>query len=404
MKFDMFFAICQTPVDGHTPSERVMFENFFDQAVLADELGIGTAWVAETHLSCQVQKGNPGAVIPKFQGEIGLNTDILQLAHVLFAKTRQMNIGSAIRNILCNGGPLAHAEAIKTFLTYHGLDKNETRHINIGFATGRFPFSNFPYGINPRNELERVAWPVIKGKLFLEATEIFLRTLKGENLASADVAPLTMSRADFRSDEHWAQTIAAYGKTVDDIPLDKFWVFDRVGVIPFEAPMHLLKLTIGSQDAKSQDLANTFLPVDVFNLSITPTPVIEETHARMLRNYHPDGGAWTRANMPRTVLVFINDDPKLTDAEKTQAARAAAQRAMENYWNALEGTLDQKKIDAAVDNALIGHPDEVAAQMEARFHPDDRLMLWFDFNNHDNDSVKSSMRAFMQKVAPRFSA
>ncbi|MCB0413865.1 MAG: LLM class flavin-dependent oxidoreductase, partial [Bdellovibrionales bacterium] len=68
MKFDVFFSICQTPVDGHTPSERQMFLNFFDQVVLADELGYETAWVAETHLSCQIQKQNPGAVIPQFQG------------------------------------------------------------------------------------------------------------------------------------------------------------------------------------------------------------------------------------------------------------------------------------------------------------------------------------------------
>ena len=90
MKYDVFFSICQTPVDGYTPSEKVMLSNFFDQAILADELGYGCAWVAETHLSCQVQKKNSGAVIPHFEGEIGLNTDILQLAHVLFARTKKI--------------------------------------------------------------------------------------------------------------------------------------------------------------------------------------------------------------------------------------------------------------------------------------------------------------------------
>ena len=85
MKFDVFFSICQTEVDGEIPSEKKMFENFFDQLELADELGFGTAWVAETHLSCQVQKENPDPVIPHFKGEIGLNTDILQMAHKVFA-------------------------------------------------------------------------------------------------------------------------------------------------------------------------------------------------------------------------------------------------------------------------------------------------------------------------------
>ena len=89
-----------------------MFRNFFEQVQLADDLGFGTAWVAESHLSTEVQKGNPGAVIPHFVGEIGLNTDILQLATRIFARTKQIGVGSAILNILCNGGPIAHAERI----------------------------------------------------------------------------------------------------------------------------------------------------------------------------------------------------------------------------------------------------------------------------------------------------
>ena len=81
MEFDIFFSICQTEVHGYLPDERTMFANFFEQIELADRLGFGTAWVAESHLSTEVQKTNPGAVIPHFVGEIGLNTDILQLAH-----------------------------------------------------------------------------------------------------------------------------------------------------------------------------------------------------------------------------------------------------------------------------------------------------------------------------------
>ncbi len=189
MKFDIFFSICQTEIDGYMPNEKVMFQQFFDQLKLADELGFETAWVAETHLSCETQKSNPDAVIPHFKGEIGLNTDILQLAHKAFALTQRINIGSAIRNILCNGGPLAHAEALKTFFTLHGLDPQEKRKLFLGFAAGRFPFSNKPYGIKPRNELEEAGWPIIKGLIFNQATEIFLRSLKNEIFSSQDLAP-----------------------------------------------------------------------------------------------------------------------------------------------------------------------------------------------------------------------
>jgi alkanesulfonate monooxygenase SsuD/methylene tetrahydromethanopterin reductase-like flavin-dependent oxidoreductase (luciferase family) len=89
------------------PDERTMFENFFEQVELGDELGFGTAWVAESHLSTEVQKPNPGAVIPHFVGEIGLNTDILQLGHRVFARTKRIGIGSAIVNISATAGRLS---------------------------------------------------------------------------------------------------------------------------------------------------------------------------------------------------------------------------------------------------------------------------------------------------------
>jgi hypothetical protein len=399
VRFDIFFSICQTEVDGFLPSEKFMWRNFFDQVGTADELGYGTAWVAETHLSCQIQKRNPGAVIPHFKGEIGLNTDILQVAHKIFSQTKNLRVGSAIRNIQCNGGPMAHAEAIRTFLSLHGLDEDESRGLDIGFASGRFPFSNVPYGIRPRNELEKIAWPALRGLVFLEATEIFLRFLRGDIFASKDVAAIKLNRALFRNDQDWENVVRAAHSAGQEagsggeIEIPPYWVFDEVGVIPFDAPMELLSLTIGAHDALSQNFANTILPVGVFNLSITPTEVIEETHTRMKTKFHPKGGPWNRSHMPRTVLVFIDEDEK--------KAHARAQSALKTYWQAMEGTLDPKKVEQASENALIGTPQQILEQVKARFHGDDRLMLWFDLSNHDNESVKESMRLFMEKVAAK---
>ncbi|MDP6944821.1 MAG: luciferase, partial [Myxococcota bacterium] len=64
MKYDIFFAISQTPVDGAMPTETEMFRHFFSQVQVADELGFGTAWVAETHLSSEVQKRHRRPVVP----------------------------------------------------------------------------------------------------------------------------------------------------------------------------------------------------------------------------------------------------------------------------------------------------------------------------------------------------
>ncbi|HXG57715.1 MAG TPA: LLM class flavin-dependent oxidoreductase [Thermoanaerobaculia bacterium] len=394
MEFDVFFSICQTEVDGYLPDERTMFENFFEQVALADELGFGTAWVAESHLSTEVQKTNPGAVIPHFVGEIGLNTDILQLAHRIFARTKRIGVGSAIMNILCNGGPIAAAERIRTFLTLHGLDREESRLLTVGFASGRFPFINVPYGIVPRDPVEAAAWPVVKNTIFEEATEIFLRLLRGETLNSAMIAPRYLRRADFRSDADWQRVLEAFGQYVDAIPLQPRWRFPNLKIIPQQAPMHLLRLSIGSHDPKTQIFANTIMPVGVFNLSITPGDEIEKTNERMKIHYHPDGGGWHRRLMPRTVLVFINDDP-LKAQEESRAA-------LSTYWKALEGTLDEEKVRRATNNALIGDAEAIAVQIRERFHPEDRLMLWFDFNNHDSARVMRSMRDFMTRVAVRF--
>lgn len=405
MKFDIFFSICQTEVDGHMPNEKVMFQNFFDQLQLADRLGFEVAWVAETHLSCESQKQNPDAVIPHFKGEIGLNTDILQLAHKAYARTKNIQIGSAIRNILCNGGPLAHAEALKSFLTLHGLDPNEKRKIFLGYAAGRFPFSNLPYGIRPRNELEETAWGVIKGLIFQQATELFMRALKSDVLSSRDLKPMRLTKAQFRDPSQWERVLEAnktlqYEREGDALIVPPYWTFDKVGVIPFEAPLHLLQLVVGSHDPDVQALANQYFPNWVLNLSITPTQTIEDTHQRLSQAFHKEGGPWKRAYMPRTALIFLNGDKNLSKDEQRRRAKAAAQSAHENYWRAMEGTLDPRKVAEAVENAVYGCPEDVAEQIKRKYHAEDRLMLWFDFNNHDNEAIKAGMESFWHQVRP----
>ena len=108
--------------------------------------------------------------------------------------------------------------------------------------------------------------------------------------------------------------------------------------------------------------------------------------------------------MPRTVMVFLNDQPGLTPSQQSAAAREEANAALGAYWTALEGTLDPSKVARAADNAVIGNSAEVAEQIRERFHADDRIMLWFDFFNHDSDRVVANMEAFRHSVIPLVSA
>jgi hypothetical protein len=408
MEFDIFFSISQTPdTTGYTPSETEMFSNFFDQVELADELGFGVGWVAQAHLSTEVQKMNSKPVVPHYPGEVGLCTDFFQVAREMFLRTKSMDVGSAVMSILASGGPIAQAERVGSFLAMHGMKPEESRRLHIGFSAGRFEFMARPYGIIPRDGVEEAAWPALRGQIFAEASEIFLRLLNGEIVSSESVSPTILSRDNFRSDEDWeAVKIAAEGEwgldpDIESIKIPNRYNFEELRTIPKDWRRELLNLVLGSHDKKLQIDVNKFRPVQVFNLSITPPHIIEETHERLTRSYHPDGGTWKRSMMPRTIMVFLNDEDGLSEEEQNIAALGEARAALSTYWNALEGTIDPGKIENATDNAVIGGVERVSEQISERFHPDDRIMCWFDFFNHDSERVMRDMTAFMTKVVPK---
>lgn len=407
MEFDIFFSISQTPdASEYIPTEKEMFENFFDQVEVADELGFGVGWVAQAHLSTKVQKMNKKPVVPHYPGEVGLCTDFVQVASEMFSRTKRMEVGSAVMSILASGGPIAHAERIGSFLTLHGLNSNEKRRLHIGYSAGRFEFMARPYGIVPRNEIEELAWPALRGQIFAEASEIFLRLLNGEVISSSDIRKTNLTRENFYTDQDWkkVQSKAKEINQLDILPnlieIPRRYEFEQIKTIPQNWRRELLNVVIGSHDKKLQIEANKWRPVQVFNLSITPPHIIEETHQRFSKYYHKNGGLWKRSMMPRTIMIFINDEENLSSEERSFAAKEEAKNALSIYWNALEGTIDPNKLERATDNAVIGNFKEVAEQIIDRFDKDDRLMCWFDFFNHDNERVKRNMDAFMKKVVP----
>ena len=407
MEFDVFLSICQTPdASGYMPDEQTMMRNYFDQVEAADKQGFGVAWIAQAHLSTEVQKTNLKPVVPHFPGEIGLCTDFFQLAGATFSRTKKIEIGSAVLSILANGGPITTAERIGNLCQILGL-QNDARKVHIGFSAGRFEYMARPYGIVPRNSIEDAAWPVLKNRIFREATEILLRLLRGDTISSEDLQPTVLHREDFRSDEHWelVQSTAKeeYGlpSLPEDVQIARRYAFENLKTIPQNWPRERLNLILGSHDSATQIFANQFMPVQVFNLSITPPEVIDATHQRMAENYHADGGKWERRMMPRTLMVFLNEEENLDPVQRSTAAKKEADEALRSYWSALDGTIDPEKIERATDNAVIGNAEEVASQILERFNHDDRIMCWFDFFNHDSDRVIRNMAAFMEKVKPR---
>ena len=407
MLFDIFFSISQTPdTSGYIPSENEMFSNFFEQVELADELGFGVGWVAQAHLSTEIQKRNNTPVVPHYPGEVGLCTDFFQIAQKMFSRTKKMEVGSAVLSILASGGPIAIAERVGAFLALHGMDDTEERRLHIGFSAGRFEFMARPYGIIPRNIVEEAAWPALRGQIFGEASEIFLRLLNGEVISSNMIRDTILTRENFRSDEDWervqiaAKEFSNQNEVTEKIEIPHRYDFEEIKTIPQNWRRDLLNLVLGSHDPKLQIEVNKWRPVQVFNLSITPPHVIEETHERMDENYHIDGGKWNRSMMPRTIMVFVNNEDGLSSEEQSIAAKEEAKAALNTYWSALEGTIDPSKVERASDNAVIGNVEEVAEQIIQRFDKNDKLMCWFDFFNHDSERVQRNMKAFMDEVAP----
>jgi len=309
-------------------------------------------------------------------------------------------------SILTSGGPIAQAERVGAFLALHGMDPEEERKLHIGFSAGRFEFMARPYGIIPRDSVEEAAWPALRGQVFSEASEIFLRLLNGEVVSSESIPATILTRANFRTDSDWeavqSAAVLQHGleSSPESVEIGNRYVFEEIKTIPQDWRRDLLNLVIGSHDPKLQEKVNRFRPVQVFNLSITPPHVIEGTHERMKSSYHEDGGPWSRRMMPRTVMVFVNDEEGLTREQRDEAAMNEARSALSTYWSALEGTIDPDKIDRATDNAVIGSVQSVSEQIAQRFDPEDRLMCWFDFFNHDSERVMRDMTAFMTKVAP----
>ncbi len=403
MEFDIFFSFSKMDLGQGAPSDQLLYDNLFRQIRAADQLGYNRAWVGEAHFSIRTEQHKPEPLLPHFNGELCINTDILQIASVAYPQTKRIEVGSAIRNIIANGGPIAHAEAVRTYLTIHGEELRKSgRKLNIGFGIGRFAYANEVYGFKPRNRVEVLLWNAVRALTLREAAEIFVRMLSGETLGSADVTPKVIQRTEVKDQAVWSEALQHAGLPSDtlSIVIAPLWDFDRVKLIPEEVDLSDLNLVLGSHDPQLQKHINQWLPVKVFNLSVTPNHIIDQTHDRMRACFHPSGGAWKRQYMPRTVMVFTCADVGLTEAEQDAKAELEARDAMHAYWQAMEGTVDQGKVESGMENAVYGSPAKVYRSISERFHPDDCLMTWFDFNTNDAAVVIKRMQSFMEHVAP----
>ncbi|MCX6111143.1 MAG: LLM class flavin-dependent oxidoreductase [Proteobacteria bacterium] len=380
MQFDVFHSLGRIDDAAERRTDRQVFAQFFAEVAAADRLGYGTIWVAESHFSSEVQKHGPAPVIPHYRGEVGLNCDSLQLGQLILERTKRLGFGTAIMNIVGgNGGPIAAADRVRTLAWLNSL-RDQPRNLSIGVASGRFPYINRPFGIVPRTQSEKGRWPETQALIFIEALTIFLRLLNGDTLGSEDLD---------LGDLHYA----------DATPYTRRWEFERLKLVPEMSPAEwtrCLRIVLGSASPQALETGFTWADVDVFNLSFTPPAAIEKLHVDLASRCVAPRLPWHRSRLPRTVMVFIDRD--------RDVAEARASACFDTYIEAMRGTAQVPDKGVLMQRALIGTAADIRAQLApgARhgFHPDDRLMLWFEFNQTNGSQILDQMERFADQVLP----
>jgi len=391
MIFDLFHSISDPVIKGESLGVSKAFANFFDQSVLAESLGVDTVWCAESHFSSETQKKTTVATIPHFSGEVGLNCDSFQIAQLLFNRTKRINFGTAIHNIVGgSGGPIASAERVRFLSFLNQTIGRWNRKLRIGVAAGRFPFQNTPFQIVPRDQTEKELWSLMKRYVFIEALEIFLRLLSGQEISSQQIKtwaidPKEINDLDLRK------------KYAAPIPVKKRWEFELLKLMPETEELKQLEIVLGSHDPLALEWGLRFWDLSLFNLSFTSPDKIEDLHRQMAGKCAEASRVWARDRLPRTVMVFIN--------QKRDKAYQLADQVLDNYIEAMRDTAQVPDKTVLLQRALVGDPSEICEQMTPGglrgFHPEDRLMLWFEFNQLNNEEIQDQMKLFFTEVVPR---
>lgn len=393
MIFDLFHSISDPRINQQTLGSRQVFAQFLDQAKLAEQLGADTVWAAESHFSSETQKKNKYATIPFFEGEVGINSDSFQLAQLLLNHTQKINFGVAIHNIVGgSGGPIASADRVNSLSCYNQMFYGGTRKIRLGIASGRFPYQNTPFQILPRNEAEKELWNEIRPYIFLEALEVFLRLIRGDELGSKQVRSWKLE-SDALRDETLKK------KYREGFQIEKRWEFEPLKLVPAFENKTGLEIVLGSHDPKALEWGLKFWDLSLFNLSFTSPQQIESLHEKMRALSLESGRQWMRSRLPRTVMVFIH--------QQSKKAHELASQVLDTYIEAMRDTAMVPTKEVLLSRALVGDPSEIRDQISEGstrgFHPEDRLMLWFEFNQTDNQEIQKQMRLFWEEVGARIS-
>ena len=163
-----------------------MLRHYFQQLACADELGFGTGWILK--LTFPPRHKNPAQNQSFLTGKVKSACARISLNSLeSFRRTSSIEIGSAVVSILASGGPIAQAaERIANLLSLHGLD--ERKQENFTSVSQQAALSSWLAltALSRATPVEEAAWPALRGQIFMEAAEIFLRLLRGDVIQFRD--------------------------------------------------------------------------------------------------------------------------------------------------------------------------------------------------------------------------
>jgi alkanesulfonate monooxygenase SsuD/methylene tetrahydromethanopterin reductase-like flavin-dependent oxidoreductase (luciferase family) len=336
MRFSKFIAlVCPDEKDPVTK-----YAESLEQIQLADEMGFYGIWLSENHFSSK--KG-----LPAFQGEIGITPKPLLFGMKIVDTTRQIRVGTAVRNIVFSN-PLQVAEEA---LVFDLLSKGR---LDLGVGCGYRPWEFEGFKI-PREEAKA---------RFLEAVEILDRGMRGETFS-------------FKGQYH-------------DIP--------EISLVPkpsYTQPRPNIFLATGDLDQVRLAAQKDFGVMSFSTSSKEHLVTLYNTYCDVAA---PLGHSTDRNRFPITRQIYIHHDPAVV--EEYVARNLPHYRAALGDFKACPPLEELKKL------YIIGTPAQCVEQL--RYLRDEmgcpHVILWFNFGWLTHQEVVDQMTLFANEVMPVLAA
>jgi alkanesulfonate monooxygenase SsuD/methylene tetrahydromethanopterin reductase-like flavin-dependent oxidoreductase (luciferase family) len=334
MIFSKFIAlVCP---NGKDPAEK--YAESLAQIQMADEMGFYGIWLSENHFSSH--RG-----LPQFQGEIGITPKPLLFGMKIVENTRQIRVGTAVRNIVFSNPLLVAEEA----LVFDLLSKGR---LDLGVGCGYRPWEFEGFKIDKAEARER----------FLESLEILDRGMRGETFS-------------FKGQYY-------------DIP--------EISLVPkpyYTRPRPQLFLATGDMEQVKLAAQRDY---GVMSFSTSSKEHLVKLYDTYRDIAQPLGHDISRDRFPVTRQIYIHSNPAVV--------HEYAERNLPHYQAALGDFKTCPPLEELKKLYIIGTPQECVAQLQ-KLRDEmgcTHVILWFNFGWLTHQEVTDQMRLFAQEVMPHF--